>query len=725
MTTMSKRKPNEAGSRRRTSLVVLAESSIAIDDQKEARERMQEQRKAIEAQLKADEEKLERVRQSKALGDIISEKMNVILDSFNRRLEGLEDTIGPLHTQTMKLTLMQSNLAQVDTYLAEVLKYYSTSEKVARRLETGPSINLEEFLGAMNELQEAIRYFEKTNNSTSPEFKKLNDSYDRAKESLGHAFHDELEQHSEPIVPKEILEQQESDLYLGLSVLPKAVISTLKRILAYMKEDDIKSDLLPSYAKIRGEKILTGLEASVQRPVTQTPSRNITRSQPRSLLRSRPKSFRKVRPPDSSSRMNKRASMSQDMMMTPAKTPKRSGDRNFDDGFDTESLAAVYEKGTHPFIIYCKVMLRSMIQEQALLQLLLQDTGAESLDTDFAQLAFEPVVSAWVAQSEAFYSASALRNLVGPSELFIFDVLLFFHGKKKDLASVMRNCSSELLMRLNQVALSFADLGRKILMGFLDQTQGDSLLKVPPDGTVHEHTTNTLSFLSSLYEYDVVVGSLLTEGFTTSNKTELNLCTREQARDSMSSWLNGVLDVLCDNMSRKARQFESQTLQTVFMMNNLDYILRYLVTSPYIETIRVKDSQIDSRYIQSITKERKKYQEQTWGKTLDYLKVEAQHLSGIAPGSLTRKEREVVKEKYSHFNEEFEMILKEQRPYAMPNKELRDQVNEDNINCVVPQYNKFDKVYRHSGFSQKNPQKYLKYSGEEIQLKLANLFSNK
>lgn len=49
-------------------------------------------------------------------------------------------------------------------------------------------------------------------------------------------------------------------------------------------------------------------------------------------------------------------------------------------------------------------------------------------------------------------------------------------------------------------------------------------------------------------------------------------------------------------------------------------------------------------------------------------------------------------------------------------QELRDQVNEDNINCVVclclclsmhfcshfmmlkvPQYNKFDKVYRHSG----------------------------
>jgi hypothetical protein len=59
----------------------------------------------------------------------------------------------------------------------------------------------------------------------------------------------------------------------------------------------------------------------------------------------------------------------------------------------------------------------------------------------------------------------------------------------------------------------------------------------------------------------------------------------------------------------------------------------------------------------------------------------------------------------------------------VPSSEVRERIINDIITFVVPQYKKFDDRYRNSGFTQKNPHKYLKYSVADVEEKIRRLFS--
>ena len=49
---------------------------------------------------------------------------------------------------------------------------------------------------------------------------------------------------------------------------------------------------------------------------------------------------------------------------------------------------------------------------------------------------------------------------------------------------------------------------------------------------------------------------------------------------------------------------------------------------------------------------------------------------------------------------------------------LRAQLRESNVQLLLPAYTKFDNCYRNTDFSRKNPEKYLKYTPEDLRLKL-------
>lgn len=84
----------------------------------------------------------------------------------------------------------------------------------------------------------------------------------------------------------------------------------------------------------------------------------------------------------------------------------------------------------------------------------------------------------------------------------------------------------------------------------------------------------------SLQAYDEVVGYLLgcEGGNFASDDNGLCLDMVEDRVGRLVRWIIEVLNVLCDNISRKARQFEQQALRCIFLINNYDYILQYVPT---------------------------------------------------------------------------------------------------------------------------------------------------
>ncbi len=65
------------------------------------------------------------------------------------------------------------------------------------------------------------------------------------------------------------------------------------------------------------------------------------------------------------------------------------------------------------------------------------------------------------------------------------------------------------------------------------------------------------------------------------------------------------------------------------------------------------------------------------------------------------------------FNKEIDEIYRVQKAYAIPDAELREALKADNKEFIVPHYRLFREKYHKVAFT-KNPEKYLKYTVEDI-----------
>ena len=71
-----------------------------------------------------------------------------------------------------------------------------------------------------------------------------------------------------------------------------------------------------------------------------------------------------------------------------------------------------------------------------------------------------------------------------------------------------------------------------------------------------------------------------------------------------------------------------------------------------------------------------------------------------------------------------EEVTEEQQQYAVPNGELRDALRTELASRIVTIFRRFDDTYRNSGFSVKNPGKYLRHTADAVEAKLHSIFSS-
>ncbi|KAJ3033862.1 hypothetical protein HK097_004708, partial [Rhizophlyctis rosea] len=91
--------------------------------------------------------------------------------------------------------------------------------------------------------------------------------------------------------------------------------------------------------------------------------------------------------------------------------------------------------------------------------------------------------------------------------------------------------------------------------------------------------------------------------------------------------------------------------------------------------------------------------------------------------SLSKNQREIVKERFKTFNTEFEDLYKSQKNYAVPDVDLRAQLMRDVKISLVPMYNRFYGRWANVEFTS-NPQKYIKYDPESLEVMVDKFFDS-
>eukprot|EP00051_Salpingoeca_urceolata_P010560 m.129386 g.129386 ORF g.129386 m.129386 type:complete len:699 (+) comp16759_c0_seq6:497-2593(+) len=662
-------------------------------------------RRSVEDALQQDLSKVNFLRDSLAKSQQATRKVGNILTSFGDRLSSLEGAIRPLRQESMSLTRGRDNLQTVARLLDDVLEYYDASQKVDGILQEGPKYQLETYIDAMRKVSAAREYFVQ-HNPDNPELMTLTSLRDSGVKSLESEFRQVLERHSFAVSAADLQAMSQEQVVKG-NVLPEDVTKTLRVISGYLAESSTTEGLCKRYTEVRCGVLQTTLSSF------DTGSGKSMGKKHSSTSASMHKVVGKGMRRNTSIRRRKGESGSQ-REETAGK--EREATVSFLD-MAIDNQPGSYERGSHPYLFYVKAIVRLLQRETSLANKVLP----EPLVPVALKGIFSPALDALAAQS-SLLAASAGRQVDRQeffSLAFVFDAIYYFKEKQEDFEGLLMLAGREPLRKYNCIVIGFADVARRCLVGFEQSIQKDNSKKLPFNGTVHEATSNTLSFLSTLHDFAEIAGNVLrgAEAFG-SEEQGINWVPTATSDKFLARWIALVLLQLCANLSRKAKAYESQPLSSIFLINNYDYIMRTILQSGFADLVQQQEQEFQANYRQRIETQRQMYRQHTWAKIDEFVVIEP------IEGTLSKRDREVIKEKYAGFNQEFEDVIREQQQYSIPNEELREELRRANLEYIVPRYKQFDLTYRHSGFTSKNPQKYLRFTPDEVMEQLGLLFDD-
>jgi exocyst complex component 7 len=173
-----------------------------------------------------------------------------------------------------------------------------------------------------------------------------------------------------------------------------------------------------------------------------------------------------------------------------------------------------------------------------------------------------------------------------------------------------------------------------------------------------------------------------------------------------------------EDIDTKSKGYKKSALSNLFILNNSHYVLKSLKGTKVVDAIE-KGSCAE---IEKTIKKQLDLYRDSWMPILNHL-VDQTKISdnGRIVTTLSKQQRDAVKENFKNFNKDFDEICTAQMKYAIPDVELRAQVIREIKAILLPMYNRFYDKYTDKEFS-KTPEKYIKYTKETLGQTLDKFF---
>ncbi|XP_020668884.2 exocyst complex component 7 isoform X16 [Pogona vitticeps] len=639
-------------------------------------------RREIEEKLKQEEETLSFIRESLEKSDQLTKNMVSILSSFESRLMKLENSIIPVHKQTVNLQRLQENVEKTLFCLDHVISYYHVAKDTEKIIREGPTGRLEEYLGCMAKIQKAVEYFQ-DNNPDSPELNRVKSLFEKGKESLESEFRSLMTRHSKPVPPILILDlitlddEMETQEDVTLEHLPESVLQDIVRIAGWLVEYGRNQDFMNVYYQIRSSQLDRAIKGLKEHFRKNSSSSGV---------------------PYSPAIQNKRKD-------TPTKKPIKRPGR--DDMLDMEIDA----------YIHCVSAFIKLAQSEY--QLLTEIIPEHHQKKTFDSLIQESLDNLMI---EGDNIVSAARKAIIRHDysavLTIFPILRHLKQTKPEFDQVLQGTAAGTKNKLPSLITSMETTGAKALEDFADNIKNnpDKEYNMPKDGTVHELTSNAILFLQQLLDFQETAGAMLASQETSSSASSYS---SEFSRRLLSTYICKVLGNLQLNLLSKSKVYEDPALSAIFLHNNYNYILKSLEKSELIQLVAVTQKKPERTYREHIEQQILTYQ-RSWLKVTDY--ISDKNLPVFQPGvKLKDKERQMIKERFKGFNDGLEELCKIQKAWAIPDTEQRDKIRQAQKTIVQETYAAFLNRYGNVPFT-KNPEKYIKYRVEQVGEMIEKLF---
>ncbi|KAJ6756129.1 EXOCYST SUBUNIT EXO70 FAMILY PROTEIN [Salix purpurea] len=266
----------------------------------------------------------------------------------------------------------------------------------------------------------------------------------------------------------------------------------------------------------------------------------------------------------------------------------------------------------------------------------------------------------------------------------------------------MRDSASSLTKRLAQTA-------QETFCDFEEAVEKDATKTAVLDGTVHPLTSYVINYVKFLFDYQSTLKQLFQEFDASDPDAQLASVTTR------------IMQALQNNLDGKSKQYRDPALTQLFLMNNIHYIVRSVRRSEAKDLLGDDWVQIHRRIVQQHANQ---YKRVSWAKILQCLSVQGG--GGIGgDGSASGISRAAVKDRFKTFNVQFEELHQRQSQWTVPDSELRESLRLAVAEVLLPAYRSFLKRFGPMIENGKNPQKYIRYSPEDLDHMMNEFFEGK
>ncbi|XP_018903905.1 exocyst complex component 7 [Bemisia tabaci] len=666
----------------------------------------------------------------------ITKGMVSILSSFENRLSKLEITIMPIYNETGNLQRRQQNIERTVAALDDVIGYYGVSKEVEVVIRAGPSgpEGLEQFLAAMTRLQQAQRYFEKSN-PQSVELENVCSLFTAGIDALNREFKELLLKHSKPVSPITLLDLVANDEELfhddcssvgSLGHFSETVLSDLTRMADWLIAET-RDEFMNIYARIRANILMKSLTLlkDHQKSGSGSSMQNVSAVSP-NIRPKFPSKIESVTRSKASKRLQIFEKKANKMLLKASQTLENStglslGNRRSNIHLENRE-DIVDEQEMENYLVTVVALQRLMTSEQSLMHGIIPLQHIHQVFQIIIQDALKTIVQD--GKNIAARTKRCISHHDFGGAIIIFPILKHLLNLKPEFERVVEGCELNVRQQFASVVTTLHSTAAKGLEEFIENVRSDSGTALPCDGTIHQLTSDVLVFLEQLVDYTDTIGNVLNQDptysaaliqITSDTKSNLN---NDKNKILLGIYIKKVLSQLNLTVVSKSETYSEPGVRAIFRLNNCHYVLKALQRSSLLELVSFSEPDCENNYYSMISTHKKAYL-QCWNKVISHITaLEDIPLQG---GKLRDKDRNSVKERFAGFNKEIEEISRLQRGYSIPDVELRESIKRDNKEYILPKYNTFYDKFSCLNFS-KNPEKYLKYAPEQVAALLDRFF---
>ncbi|XP_046978448.1 exocyst complex component 7 [Vanessa cardui] len=669
----------------------------------------------IEMKLKREMTNIQELKAAAKRSSSLASDVCNVLGACEQRLQQLETAVLPLYGDTARLQQIHHNMEHTVTALDHVINYYMVSRDLADIIQAGPHVgstdSLNIYLEALDKLAEAQNYFNK-NNPQSVELENINQLYNAGVLKLENAFEELLSRNTRPLSPTALMDMialEEDSSVDSVSVsggnsTSSMALETMRAAAAWLSAAG-RPPAGPLLA-IRGPAALNSLIAFKDylrsRSMAASPlmrAKNILHRTDSTQRRT--SKIQKV--------LEKRAI---NIMMKASQTLEQSTGlaigprRSINDSYSEEGSDAVDEREAEAAGSLAAALCRVARREQrhalglvplprlaALLAALLKDClallGAE---VERVCLRSRKAAARCNAGAAACWALAARLQRLQP------DMQRALHpASPAPYAALLNSCTHHCVRSLEE---------------WVEGVRGDSAAGAV-DGTVHQLAAAALAYCHALAAHMHVIGpALATEAWYARAASALTAADRNALM--LALYMRKVLAQLNLSLRNKSEQYPD-ALKAIFLLNNTLYLLQGLQRSGLLDILMLAEPECEANYRDMIQDYKNSYI-QSWNKLLSHLVLDEP-----LPAKLRDKDRQMLKDKFSAFNREWEESTRAQRGYSVPDAELREALKRANKQALLPPYAALHARAAAAAFS-KNPDKYLKHTPLQIAAQLDGYF---